>query len=311
MAKEKLQKELELEDKNKQKAQDTNASEENGVDNAEGDSDGLNDIEKKLKDLQDRLLKTEEDRKKESELRKLADERSERLERESREHEDKAKRAENKAAITQKEAINQSVASSQAAIEAAEVELENALAETDAKKVVSAQKKLSQATYVHEKVKDQQAAYSVWEKQQEEAAKQPKVQQLPQSVQNWIDRNPKYKTDPDFKAEADGAHDVALKRGYAFGSSAYLNFIDSRVKQIFDTKNDEDAEEEVQTRRPSAPPNRGGSNSSDDDNDGDDIDTRVKKVKLTAAQREAAKFSGMSEVEYAKYMLLEKQRGRQ
>lgn len=317
--KDKAQKELELEEKNKQKAEDSDGQEEVVVvsdeDNSDKDVKGQ-DIEKTLKDLQDRIAKSDEERKKDQEARKFAEDRAERLERERGEHEEKAKKAENRAALTQKEAIAQSLVSSQQIIESAESDLEAALGEGDAKKVVAAQKKLSEATYMNADLRKQKSQYDAWEKQQEELAKQPKVQQLPPSVQNWIDKNPRYKSDPEFKAEADGAHDVAVRRGYAFGSSAYLSFIDSRMKQIFaedkvDDKDDDDKDDERDNKRYSAPPNRGGS-SSDDDDDDDDTDTRAKRkvYKLTAAQREAAKISNMTELQYAQFLEAEKKRGR-
>lgn len=316
MAKDKAQKELELEEKNKQKAEDSDGQEEVVVVSDEDKDVKSPDIEKTLKDLQDRIAKSDADRKNDQEARKLAEERADRLEKERKEHEEKAQKAETRAALTQKEAINQSLISSQQIIESAENDLETSLGEGDAKKVVAAQKKLSEATYHHEEMKKQKSQYDAWEKQQEEIAKQPKVQQLPPSVQQWIDKNPRYNSDPEFKAEADGAHDVAIRRGYAFGSTAYLNFIEGRMKQVFAEQKNEDQEdteqeEEREGKRYAAPPNRGGSSSDSDDDDDSDRSSKKKVYKLTAAQREAAKISNMTELQYAQLLEAEKKRGKQ
>ncbi len=317
MAREKAQKELELDEKDKKKTQDTDGQEEVVISDDEDKNEKVNsgdDIEKKLLELQEKVAKADEERKKETEARKFAEDRAERLEKERSVEAEKAKKAESHAATTQKEAIAQGLITSQQIIESAEGDYEAALGEGDAKKVVLAQKKLSEAIFLNAEMKKQQSQYTAWERQQEDLAKQPKAVQLPPAVQNWIDRNPRYKEDPEFKAEADGAHDVAVRRGYAFGSTAYIQFIDSRMKQIFTKDNLEErrrpGDEDDEGKRYSAPPSRGSSNESDDDDDDADSRSSRKVYKLTAAQREAAKISNMSELEYAKILEAEKKRGR-
>lgn len=315
MAKDKAQKELELEEKNKQKAENSDESEENA---SVGDEDSTqeDDVEKKIKELQEKLAKSDEDRKKDAEARKLAEERADRLEKERQVEANKAQQAEVRVATSQEEAIKNAEAAINSELEHLENDLQVALEGGDSKLVAQINRKLGTAAVKAERINDAKSQFEIYKKQQEDLAKQPKVQPLPPAVQKWIDNNPRYKSDAEFKAEADGAHDVAIGRGYAAGSTAYFNFIDGRLKQIFDTQKSDDRnedDEERNNKRYSAPPNRGASSVDRDDDDGyEDTEVRAKKrvYKLTAEQREAAKFSNMTELEYATFLEAEKKRGK-
>lgn len=304
MAKEAKQEELELE-ANK-KAKDTDGQEEVVVVNEEDKAkvETPPDVEKTIKDLQDKMAEADK-------ARKFAEDKAARLEKERAEANAKAERAEGKAASTQKEAIVQALSASEQLIESASNDYEAALVEGDVKKVVSAQKKLSEATYVNAELKKNKASFEQWEKQQEEVSKQQKEVTLPPAVQDWIDKNPRYKSDSEYKLEADTAHDAAIRRGYGFGSSAYLSFIDSRLKQIFPEKvekviqDDEDDEPPKKKEQSySAPPNRGGGGNNDRESD----HTGKKVYKLSAEQREAAEFMNMTDIQYAQYLEAEKKR---
>lgn len=289
MAKNKeIQVELELEDKDKNEQLSQN--DETVTDDASTKED---DAQKKIKELQDQMARSDSDR-------KAAVERADRLEKEKTEANAKAAEAQGRAAVTQKDAINQALESSTKSLEFYRKELKSALEAGDSDKVVEYQEKLSETTYLHSEVKKNKVAYEHWEKQQEEESKRPKTASLPPSVQAWVDRNPKYNSDPEFKAEADTAHDAAIRRGYQFGSMAYIEFIDKRIekvlgentpvtKKVVDSDDDEEPGKSFQ-----APPNRGGAGNSDSGG--------KKVVKLSKSQREAAEFMGMTDVEYAKYL---------
>ncbi len=303
MAKELKQEELELDDK--KNAKSTGGNEEvvvvNDEDKAKAETPP--DVEKTIKDLQDRMAKSDE-------ARKLAEDKATRLEKERAEANAKAERAEGKAASSQKEAIVQALAASEEALVVHRGALKAALIEGDSDKVVELQEKLAETKYLNSELKKNKIGFEQWERQQEEQAKQQKEVTLPPTVQDWIEKNPRYKSDSDFKAEADVAHDVAIRRGYGFGSSAYLNFIDGRLKQIFPEKvenvNNEDDVETPKKKEQSysAPPSRGSSSNNDRD-----TDYNGKKVyKLSAEQREAAEFMNMTDIQYAQYLEAEKKR---
>lgn len=303
MAKEAKQEELELEDKKKTK--DTDGQEEVIVVSDEDKAKVTEspDVEKTIKDLQDRMAKADE-------ARKFAEEKSARLEKERSEANAKAERAEGKAASTQKEAIVQALAASEEALVVHRSALKAALIEGDSDKVVELQEKLAETKYLNSELKKNKVGFEQWEKQQEEQAKQQKEVTMPPAVKDWIDRNPRYRSDSEYKLEADTAHDSAIRRGYGFGSSAYLNFIDSRLKQIFPEKVEKvEDEEELESPKKkeqtySAPPNRGSSGNNDRETD----HSGKKVYKLTAEQREAAEFMNMTDIQYAQYLEAEKKR---
>ncbi len=288
MAKEAKQKELELEDNKETK--DTDGKAEIIIDNKEDKSKvEENDIEKRLKEMQEKLTK-------ESEARKLSDEKASRLEKERQEANVKVQKAEGKAATTQKEAILQALASSDDALNVHRAAYKAALESADSDKAVEAQEKFTEAKYLNSELKKQKIAFEQWERQQEEEAKRPKEVSLPPSVQEWINRNPRYQSDNEFKIEADTAHDSAIRRGYGFGTQAYIEFIDKRLEKMFPTENLSSDKDEKPTKKDvvySAPPNRGAGSDEQSSNQGG------KKYRLTAAQVEAAEICGMSPQEYA------------
>lgn len=289
------QKEFELEDN--KKTQDTDGAEEVVVDSVQDKQETKveSDAEKRVKELQDQIAKVDAEK-------KLAVERADRLEKERSEATTKAQQAEGKAALTQKEAINQALSSAEKSLESYRKEYKAALEAGDSDKVVEAQERLSEAVYLQSELKKNKASFEQWEKQQEEISKQPKEARLPPSVQEWVARNPKYNSDTVFKAEADSAHDAALRRGYQFGSPAYIEFIDKRIEKVFsEEKVKEDAAPAKKEKEDSfsAPPSRGTSS-------GDDFSPRDVKLKISPEEAEAAELAHMSTSLYAFYRELGK-----
>jgi hypothetical protein len=293
----KQQDELELEDN--KKTEDTDGAEEVVVAAVQDQEvvKGESDAEKRVKELTEQIAKLDAEK-------NSANERAERLEKERAAEAAKAQGAEKKAATTQKDALYQAITSAEQAIIAQRKEYKLALEAGDSDRVVEAQEKLSEAVYVQSELKRNKAQFDQWEKQQEEAAKQPKETKLPPSVNQWIARNPKYNSDPEFKVEADSAHDAAVRYGYAFGSPAYIEFLDKRIDKIFGKEDAAVADDPPKKERDasySAPPSRGSSS---------DVSTGGKKIyKLTPEEREAAGFMNMTEIEYAKLKEAEKARG--
>lgn len=127
-------------------------------------------------------------------------------------------------------------------------------------------------------------------------------------AKQWIDKNPQFKTDKKFRSRATAAHYDAEAEGIKADSPEYFKFIDKRLKGAADPAQDEEgdpiseANETVRTpdKKPAVvvkkkvqtqlPPSR-ESGTQRQSNDG-----RIKK--LTAAEREAAEISGMSNEDY-------------
>lgn len=298
-----VQKELDLE--GKKKAEDSNAKEEvllvGEEDKDQKDVKAEDDVEKRIKDLQDKMAKSDAER-------KSALERADRLEKERAEATEKATKAEGRAAITQKEAILQALDASQKSLEMHRKELKAALESGDSDKVVEHQEKLSEAAYLSAELKKNKISFDLWEKQQEEISKQPKNTGPTPETKAWMDRNPRFNTDQEFKAEAESAHYAAIQRGIRPDSIAYFEFIDHRIEKVLGYNDKNDKEEaplpKKEERQPSysAPPSRG-------DGGGDGSGGGKKQYKLTAAQREAASICGMTDLEYAQS--LESEKGRQ
>lgn len=296
------QKELELEDK--KKSENTDAKEEVLIVGAE-DKESVkvkeeDDVEKRIKDLQDKMAKVDADR-------KSAVERADRLEKERAEANEKATKAEGRAAHSQKDAILQALEASQNSLVMHRKELKSALEAGDSDKVVEYQEKLSEATYLNSELKKTKTNFEAWEKQQEEIAKQPKNNGPTPETKAWMDRNPRFNTDQEFKTEAESAHYAAIQRGIRPDSIAYFEFIDRRLEKVLGNNEKDDAEDvapqkkEVREPSYSAPPSRG--------NNGEGGGGGGKKIyKLTAEQREAAAICGMSDLEYAQS--LESEKGR-
>lgn len=299
MAKEAKQVELELDDK--KKTEDTDGKTEVIITGQEDKSQVKveeNDIEKKLKELQDKLAKSDE-------ARKLSDEKASRLEKERSEANAKAQKAEGKAASTQKDAILQALATSEESLNIHRAAYKAALESADSEKAVEAQEKFAEAKYLNSELKKNKVAFEAWEKQQEEEAKKPKEVSLPPAVQEWINKNPRYTSDQDYKDEADAAHDVALRRGYGFGTSAYIKFIDDRLQKMFPEEklaSEQDKKPEDKGKKDvaySAPPNRGSSTEDNGSVNGGN------KYRLTAEEVEAAVICGFASDEKDEKGLIE------
>lgn len=298
--KQEVQVELELEDD--KKAKDTNGEAEVIVSDSEPEKKVAeeSDTDKKIKELQEQIEKERADR-------KSASERADRLEKEKTEATAKAEKAEGRAASSQKESIINALAASEEALVVHRAAYKAALESSDSQAVVDAQEKLAEAKYLNSELKKNKIGFEQWEKQQEEIAKQPK-NTMTQETQSWIDRNPRFNTDQEFKTEATSAHYAAINRGIRADSPAYFEFIDKRIAKVLgSTENQEDevvVEPKKTAKEPSysAPPNRGGGGDRETSPNG------KKQYRLTAEQAEAADFMNMTTVQYAEYLEAEKKR---
>lgn len=244
---------------------------------------------KKLKEVQDRLTAADKER---DELRI----KNQNLQKQQSESNTRAETAEARQIRTQKEQIENFAASAEFALTSAKREYKAALEAGNSELATDLAEKISDAKFDVRKAADHKAQFENWEKQQEEIAKRPKAQEFPASVTKWMNDNPEYKTNPKFRAEADGAHATALALGYGFGSSAYIDFVDGRVKKKDEAKVVVNKEED--TRTVSAPPSRStGESRERDSNDGEKI-TIPKSI--MPRLEEYARINNMTPAEYAK-----------
>lgn len=296
-----VQKELDLNAKDKDDKKDpVVVLDDNDIEKTEKKED---DAEKRIKELQEQMAKMDSDRKE-------AVDRAAKLEKDKSEATEKAVKAESRAAVTQKEAINQALTASEDSLVSHRKELKLALESGDSDKAVEMQEKLAEAKYLNSELKKTKTGFEQWEKQQEELAKQPKQPQITPAAQAWINRNPKFTTDPEYAQEAESAYALAVRRGISPDSVECFKFVDSRLKQIFPEKSvivEEDEEEQPKKKASreasySAPPSR-GSSSDDESTSGS-----RRQYKLTAAQMEAAEFMKMTPVQYAQFLEAEKER---
>lgn len=117
----------------------------------------------------------------------------------------------------------------------------------------------------------------------------------------WVKSHAEVVTDPVKRNELERAHWRAKGMGYQEGSDDYFQYIEGEMGYGERFEVDEQPEQRVQqqpTRRtppPAAPVSRDAS--------GGNGASRPNQVRLTAAEREAARIAGMSDTEYARQKL--------
>lgn len=125
---------------------------------------------------------------------------------------------------------------------------------------------------------------------------------LPTTAKDWLRKNPEYLTSPRKNAKIQSLHWDVVDEGHAPFSTAYYESLEQHLgmREATRTNSDQDDEPEARPARReaaivSAPVNREGSGSSNGNGGGG--------IRLSAAQREAAKLSGITEAEYAKQLV--------
>lgn len=109
----------------------------------------------------------------------------------------------------------------------------------------------------------------------------------------WVREHPEVVQDRAKTEALTQAHFDAIAEGYAEGSKAYFGYIEQEMGYADPAPVDPApaARQERKQAAPAAPPSRGGSQSAD---------RRDSQITLTPEQREAARISGISDVEYAR-----------
>ena len=251
----------------------------------------------------------------------LAAEQTKRQDAERREQESKQEATKHRGDAEQAkyDAVLNAIAASQAEADSAQKEDETATAESNWKVAAEARRRLARAEARLVSLEDGKAAF---EAQREEAktvkqevrpvASDPLEAHIAQIAVNdvekgWLRSHKDYLIEPRKNARLGAAHYDAEDAGHRRGSDGYFQFIEERLGLREPVKKVEDEEVEMETRRSpsvSAPVSR------------DNISTSTGKpsstrITLSPEQRQAAKDSGISEIEYAKQVLILQQAKRE
>lgn len=217
----------------------------------------------------------------------------------AREREAEASRFRQEAHQSQLAESTSAIAQSKAEADKAQADYESAVSIGDTKAQAEAQRRMLRA----------EAAVMRWEEikgQIEERTKEveakpvkeePQQGQLPQLAMDWIRAHPEYLQDQRKNAQLNFLHHEAIAAGHTAYTQPYIDWIEQELglKRKPEERRQEAAPERQRTPV-SAPVNRedapslGGTRS----------ETSI--VRLTAAQREAAKTAGIPEAEYAKQL---------
>lgn len=210
------------------------------------------------------------------------------------------------------DSINNGLAAADAEIEEAKNAFRMASIEQDIDAQVAAQERLAEAkankvnltngkTALERAIRDEQERTKEQQRlqQQQQPGDNLDRTNLPQTAKNWLRAHPEYMTDPRKNSKIQSLHWDVLDEGHEPFSSQYYESLEVhlglRAKPQQET---EDDVEEVQPARKSvvsAPVSREVPSSSGN--------RSGNSIRLTAAQREAAKLAGITEAEYAKQLV--------
>lgn len=219
---------------------------------------------------------------------------------------------------SQKEAVDSRLDSIKSGLATAEAEIEEAKnafrmasIEQDIDAQVSAQERLAQANANKVNLLNGKSALErAIQTEQDRLKAQQQVQQqqpqgdaldrtnLPQTAKNWLRAHPDYMTDQRKNAKIQSLHWDVVDEGHAPFSDTYYESLEQHLgmrakpRQI---ASEDDPEDEPRRVNVSAPVSREIPTSSGNRSTG--------TIRLTAAQREAAKMAGITEVEYGKQLV--------
>ncbi len=211
------------------------------------------------------------------------------------------------------DSIKNGLAAADAEILEAKNAFRMAAVEQDVDAQVAAQERLAEATTNKVNLENGKVALErAIKAEQERVKEQRELQQqqpqgdaldrtsLPQTAKNWLRAHPDYLTDQRKNAKIQSLHWDVLDEGHQPFSDSYYESLETHLGMRSKPRQNaaEDDEEEVQPTRKSvvsAPVSRDAPSSSGNRSGG--------VVRLTTAQREAAKMAGISETEYAKQLV--------
>ena len=221
-------------------------------------------------------------------------------------------RSQQEAVDSRLDSIKNGLAAADAEILEAKHAFRIAAVEQDVDAQVAAQERLAEATTNKVNLENGKAALERAIKAEQERRAQQQTQQqqpqgdaldqtsLPQTAKNWLRAHPDYLSDPRKNAKIQSLHWDVLDEGHQPFTDSYYESLEVHLGIRSKSRQDaaDDDEEEVQPARKSvvsAPVSRDVPSSSGSRSSG--------SIRLTAAQREAAKMAGISEAEYAKQLV--------
>lgn len=162
----------------------------------------------------------------------------------------------------QRAAVEGSLRAAEAQLESARAQYRQARETGDTDAELEAQSSLAEATYA----KKQAEAYLAQNPAGQDQGYVPTPNNgtggrtLSSAAQAWVDRNPRFNSDPQFRTHAMAAHQSAIDDGITTDSPAYFRFIDDSLKRAFpDHGGERGRGDDMSERFNGAPPNRGGS----------------------------------------------------
>lgn len=208
---------------------------------------------------------------------------------------------------TELESISNALVAATASAEAAQNDLEKAFELGDFKGQADATRRLSKANTDIARLEDGKASMELQAQEAAAAAKAtaeaPKntLSTLPPLVKEWLDKHQDYINVDEKNAQINYIHHVVLREGHSFGSPEYIVSIEEHLgmREKPRTNSEQDEYEEPQPRTRSSMVSAPVSREAPPDSKGE----RPGQVRLSVAQKEAARISGLSEKEYAEQVL--------
>lgn len=208
------------------------------------------------------------------------------------------------------DSIASGIAAANAEAETAQKDIENAVSIGDVKAQAEAYRRLAKAETALARLEDGKSALEEEAKRIEVAPKpQPPVDDpierilqnanMPTIAKNWLRAHPEYITDAKKNAKINSLHFEVIDEGHEAYSPAYIESMETHLgmREVPKKNEQEIPEDETPPQRSSivsAPPSREVPTGK--------LPQRKGIANLTPAQREAAKWAGITEVEYAKQL---------
>ena len=221
----------------------------------------------------------------------------------AQERENQVAQFQKEAQSSQYDAISSALAAATAEAEKAQQDIENAIANGDARMQADAYRRLARAETNILRLEDGKTAIEAQAKaapvqQQQQPQIDPfeaRIAQLPDMAKRWLRNHPDYLNDTRKNAKIQSLHWDVVDEGHEPFSTAYFESLEDHLGLRGEQSVNQQQQPAQRSNIVSAPVSRevptGGGNRS------------TSKITLTAMQKEAAKMSGISETDYAKQLI--------
>ncbi len=221
----------------------------------------------------------------------------------AQERETQIARFQKEAKESQFDAINSALAAANAEAEKAQQDIENAIANGDARLQAEAYRRLARAETNILRLEDGktevEAQFKAEPKRETQAQQQSgdplERTNLPSTAKDWLRAHPEYLTDNRKNAKIQALHWDVVDEGHAPFSTEYFESLEQHLGLRQAEQVERIQQPAQRTNIVSAPVSRGVPNGT--------ATRSNSKITLTAMQKEAAKMAGISETEYAKQLI--------